>query len=85
MRWLTLEIKDIPIKKGVKINPNSQLLYASSVGVGEDNDEIRLIFVNKKLVNGEDKIEMVNESNLQVILNRNAAIGLKDLLNQYLD
>jgi len=80
-----LEIKDIPIKKGVKINPNSQLLYASSVGVGEDNDEIRLIFVNKKLVNGEDKIEMVNESNLQVILNRNAAIGLKDLLNQYLD
>ena len=68
-----------------KINPNSQLLYASSVGVGEDNDEIRLIFVNKKLVNGEDKIEMVNESNLQVILNRNAAIGLKDLLNQYLD
>ncbi len=82
---MTLEIKDIPIKKGVKINPNSQLLYASSVGVGEDNDEIRLIFVNKKLVNGEDKIEMVNESNLQVILNRNAAIGLKDLLNQYLD
>ncbi|WP_298535276.1 hypothetical protein [uncultured Methanobrevibacter sp.] len=80
-----MEIKDIPIKKGVKINPNSQLLYASSVGVGEDNDEIRLIFVNKKLVNGEDKIEMVNESNLQVILNRNAAIGLKDLLNQYLD
>ena len=80
-----MEIKDIPIKKGVKINPNSQLLYASAVGVGEDNDEIRLIFVNKKLVNGEDKIEMVNESNLQVILNRNAAIGLKDLLNQYLD
>ncbi len=80
-----LDIKDIPIKKGVRINPNSQLLYASSVGVGEDNDEIRLIFVNKKLVNNEDKIEMVNESNLQVILNKNAAIGLKDLLNQYLD
>ena len=76
---------DIPIKKGVKINPNSELHYASSVGVGEDNDEIRLIFVNKKLVNNEDDIELVNESNLQVILNRNAAIGLKELLCKYLD
>lgn len=82
---IDLDIKDIPIKKGVKINPNSQLLYASSVGVGEDNEEIRLIFVNKKLVNDGEKIEMVNESNLQVILNKNAAIGLKDLLNHYLD
>lgn len=82
---IDLDIKDIPIKKGVKINPNSQLLYASSVGVGEDNEEIRLIFVNKKLVSDGEKIEMVNESNLQVILNKNAAIGLKDLLNHYLD
>ena len=35
---------DNPVKKGVKINTNSELYYASSVGVGEDNDEIRLIF-----------------------------------------
>ena len=76
---------DIPIKKGVRINPNRDIHYASSVGVGEDNDEIRLIFVNKKLVNNEDDIELVNESNLQVILNRNAAIGLKELLCKYLD
>ena len=74
-----------PIKKGVRINPNCDIHYASSVGVGEDNDEIRLIFVNKKLVNNEDDIELVNESNLQVILNRNAAIGLKELLCKYLD
>ena len=80
-----LNIKDIPFKKGVKINPDSQLVYASSVGVGEDNDEIRLIFVNKKLVNNDEDIEMINESNLQVILNKKAAKGLKDLLNQYLD
>lgn len=76
---------DIPIKKGVRINPNCEIHYASSVGVGEDNDDIRLIFVNKKLVNNEDDIELVNESNLQVILNRNAAIGLKELLCKYLD
>ena len=76
---------DIPIKKGVKINPNSELHYASSVGVGEDNDEIRLIFVNKKLVNNNEEIELINESNLQVILSKNAAIGLKELLTNYLD
>ena len=76
---------DIPIKKGVRINPNSDIHEAPTVGVGEDNDEIRSIFVNKKLVNNEDDIELVNESNLQVILNRNAAIGLKELLCKYLD
>lgn len=76
---------DIPVKKGVKINPNSELYYASSVGVGEDNDEIRLIFVNKKLVNNNEEIELINESNLQVILSKNAAIGLKELLSNHLD
>lgn len=75
---------DIPLKKDVQINPNSHLHYASSVGVGEDNDEIRLIFVNKKLVTNNGEIELVNESDLQVILNKNAAKGLKELLNNYL-
>ena len=80
-----MDSKNIPIKDGVIINPDSQVVYASSVGLGEDNDEMRLIFVNKKLLNDGEDIILVNESNLQVILNKNAAKGLKELLEDYLD
>ena len=34
---------DIPIKKGVRINPNCDIHYASSVGVGEDNVHVGII------------------------------------------
>ena len=76
---------NIPISKDLIINPESTIKYASSVGVGEDGNEIRLIIINKRLINKNDELEMINESDLQVILNRNTAIELKNILNQYLN
>ena len=34
--------ENITINKNMIINPDSELIYASSVGVGADNDEVRL-------------------------------------------
>ena len=77
--------ENISVKKGISINPNSQLAYASSVGLGEDENEIRLIFINKRLVEEDDELRLINESNLQVVLNKKTGKELKDLLDYYFD
>ena len=66
------------------IDPDSEIIYASSVGVGADDDEIRLILFNKRLTSDGGNIEVVNESDTQIILNKTTALKLKELLEQHL-
>ena len=66
------------------IDPDSEIIYASSVGVGADDDEIRLILFNKRLTSDGENIEVVNESDTQIILNKTTALKLKELLEQHL-
>ncbi len=76
--------ENIQINKNMIIDPDSELIYASSVGVGADDEEVRLILFNKRLTSDGQNIEIINESNTQIILNRNAAFKLKELLDQHL-
>lgn len=76
---------NISVKKGIAFNPNSQIIYASNIGLGGDGEEIQLIFVNKRLINEGDNIKLINESNLQVIINKETAKELKELLEDYFD
>ena len=78
-------MEDVVIKKNMEIDPDSEIIYSSSVGVGGDENEIRLILFNKRLVSTEEGIEMVTESDTQIVLNRSTANKLKDLLNEYLN
>ena len=66
------------------IDPDSEIIYASSVGVGADDDEIRLILFNKRLTSDGENIEVVKESDTQIILNKTTALKLKELLEQHL-
>lgn len=75
---------NIAINKNMMINSDSEIIYASSVGVGADNDEVRLILFNKRLTSDGENIEVINESNTQIILNKAAALRLKELLDDYL-
>ena len=76
--------ENIQINKNIIIDPDSELIYASSVGVGADNEEVRLILFNKRLTSDGENIEILNESDTQIILNRPAAFKLKELLDQHL-
>lgn len=76
--------ENITINKNMIINPDSELIYASSVGVGADNDEVRLILFNKRLTSDGKNIEIINESNTQIILNKSSAFKLKELLDEHL-
>lgn len=75
---------DIAINKNMIIDSDSELIYASSVGVGADNDEIRLILFNKRLTSDGEKLGIINESNTQIILNKTVAFKLKELLDEHL-
>ena len=75
---------DIAINKNMIIDSDSELIYASSVGVGADNDEIRLILFNKRLTSDGEKLGIINESNTQIILNKTVALKLKELLDEHL-
>ena len=45
-----------------------------------------IILVNKKLNNDENgNLEIIHESDMQIILNKNTAIELKNLLEKYID
>ena len=61
---------NLAINKNMVIDPDSKLIYASSVGVGADNEEVRLILFNKRLTSDGENIELINESNTQIILNK---------------
>ena len=53
--------ENIPVKKNMIIDPDSEIIYASSVGVGADDDEIRLILFNKRLTSdGETSKSSMN-------------------------
>ena len=60
------------------------MIYASSVGVGADNEEVRLILFNKRLISDGENIEIINESDTQIILNKATAFKLKELLDEHL-
>ena len=76
--------ENVGVKSKINIKEDSKIVYASSFGVGGNNEEIRLIVVNNKLVNDGDDIELVNESDLQIVMNYNTAIKLNKLLNKYI-
>ena len=76
-------IANIPFDDNVRINDDSKVFHASSLGVGGVNDEIRIILCNKKLINDEKGFKMINESDVQVVLDKKTAIDLKNLLEQY--
>ena len=76
--------ENIPVNKNMIIDPDSEIIYASSVGVGADDDEIRLILFNKRLTSDGENIEVVNESDTQILLNKTTALKLKELLEQHL-
>lgn len=76
--------ENISVNKNMIIDPDSEIIYASSVGVGADDDEIRLILFNKRLTSDGGNIEVINESDTQIILNKTTALKLKELLEQHL-
>ena len=76
--------ENIPVNKNMIIDPDSEIIYASSVGVGADDDEIRLILFNKRLTSDGGNIEVINESDTQILLNKTTALKLKELLEQHL-
>ena len=76
--------KNVDVKSKIIIDDNSKVVYASSFGVGGNNEELRLIVIKDKLVNGDEDIELINESDLQIVMNYNTAIKLNRLLNKYI-
>lgn len=76
--------KDVNIKSKISIDDDSKVVHASSFGVGGNNEEIRLIVINNKLVNDGDDIELINESDLQITMNYNTAIKLNKLLSKHI-
>lgn len=76
--------KNVDIKSKINIDDNSRVVYASSFGVGGNNEELRLIVINNKLVNNGEDVELINESDLQIVMNYNTAIKLNQLLNKYI-
>lgn len=76
--------ENIPINKNMIIDSDSEIIYASSVGVGSDDDEVRLILFNKRLTSDGQNIEIINESDTQIVLNKSTAFKLKELLDQHL-
>lgn len=77
-------MENVIIKKNMEIDPDSEIIYSSSVAVGGDEEEVRVILFNKRLASTEEGIEMITESDTQIVMNRSTAAKLKDLLSEYL-
>lgn len=77
-------MENVIIKKNMEIDPDSEIIYSSSVAVGGDEEEVRLILFNKRLASTEEGIEMITESDTQIVMNKSTAAKLKDLLSEYL-
>ena len=77
-------MENVIIKKNMEIDADSEIIYSSSVAVGGDEEEVRLILFNKRLASTEEGIEMITESDTQIVMNRSTAAKLKDLLSEYL-
>lgn len=69
----------------IVINPKAEIIYSSSVGVGGDSEEIRILLFNKRVTSNGNDIEVINESNTQIIMNKKTALKLKELLENYLN
>ena len=78
-------IVNIPYDDSIIISENSKVVHASSLGVGGANDEIRIIICEKKLINDKKEFKMINESDLQIVMDKKTAIDLKTLLEKYID
>lgn len=78
-------ISDIPYDEKVQINKESKVVYASSFGVGGADDEIRIIVCDKKLISEGDNFKLINESDLQIVMDKKTANDLKNLLEQYIE
>ncbi|MBQ2666329.1 hypothetical protein [Methanobrevibacter sp.] len=76
-------VSDIPYDETVKINEDSKVVHASSFGVGGTNDEIRIIVCDKKLITDENGFKLINESDLQIVMDKKTANDLKNLLEMY--
>lgn len=75
--------KEIQINSSINIKDESEVIHASSFGVGGDDEEVRLIIVNNKLINKNDNFELISESDLQIVMSPSTAIKLKDMLENY--
>ena len=78
-------ISNIPYEEEVKINKDSKVVHASSLGVGGVDDEIRIVICNKKLISDKDGFKLINESDFQIVMDKKTAKDLKHLLEQYID
>ncbi|MBQ9026654.1 MAG: hypothetical protein IJ104_09850 [Methanobrevibacter sp.] len=68
----------------LNISKDSTVIFASDFGVGANNEEIRLIVVNNKLISDESSYKLVSESDLQIVMNHSTALKLRNLLNEYI-
>ena len=75
--------KEIQINSSINIKDESKVIHASSFGVGGDDEEVRLIIVNNKLINIYDNFELISESDLQIVMSPATAMKLKDMLENY--
>lgn len=80
---MTNKNKEIQINSNINIKNESEVIHASSFGVGGDDEEVRLIIVNNKLINKNDNFELISESDLQIVMSPTTAIKLKDMLENY--
>lgn len=80
---MTNKNKEIQINSNINIKNESEVIHASSFGVGGDDEEVRLIIVNNKLINKNDNFELISESDLQIVMSPSTAIKLKDMLENY--
>lgn len=78
-------ISDVPYDETVKINNNSKIVYASSFGVGGSENQIRVIVCDKKLISDQNGFKLINESDLQIVMDKQAAKDLKNLLERYVE
>ena len=78
------KICNIPQEDSVKINDESKFVYASSFGVGGADEEVRLIVCDKKLISDGDKFKLIKVSDLQIVMDKQTAYDLKNLLEQHI-
>lgn len=78
-------ISDVPYDENVKINEDSKVVYASSFGVGGSENQIRMIICDKKLITDENGFKLINESDLQIVMDKQTAKDLKNLLERYVE
>ena len=79
------KICDVPYDDTLKISEESKVVYASSFGVGGSEDELRVIVCDKKLISNGDEFKLINASDLQIIMDKQTACDLKNLLEQYIE